>query len=479
MFSRSKAINKGRLGLGFSLRLSLYFGAFAALLALGIFAIAYLSIARSVRESEYRWLEEHAAHYRQWYRAGGLSYLGQRFREEGQRNGELLFVRLYGRGTEATYVSYAGGSGDIDFDQLRKMPLGNEKRIQMRFGEGDTHTWTIIVEPFADGLTIQLGRSLPGGAIVLKKFQNAVAWAAVPALLLGIVGGTWLTFRAMGPIRRLITTIRSILSTGDLEKRAETRSGFNELNALVYLFNQLLTRNQELVNAMRQSLDSVAHDLRTPMMRLRLTAESTLLKIEEPLAQEALGEVLEESDEILKILTLLMDLCEAESGTLRLDREEISVASILQAVVTLFEFVAEEKEISVQQEVDPNLTLQADPARLRQAVANLVDNAIKYSPPRTTVTLSAEQSDGDVWIRVRDQGKGIPESEHQRIWQRLYRVDQSRSEPGLGLGLSIVEAIAIAHGGRVEVESTPGEGSTFSLIIPHNTESRREGSASV
>ncbi len=462
--SSGKNRTDSKVGLGFSLRLSLFYGLFAAALAIGVFALAFYYIVSSVREGEYRWLEERANEYRVWYREGGLQMLVNRIEEQGQGTGEFFFVGVHNAGEAIQYLKRPSHLEPSDLEKLRAAKPDQRGRYQLRFGED---TWTIIEEPFiSDGSYIRLGRSLQGGATVLRKFEEAVAWIGIPALLVGILGGTWLTFRALGPIRRLIGTIREILDTGDLDKRAEARSSQNELNALVRLFNELLGRNQKLVRAMRDSLDCVAHDLRTPMMRLRVTAEGAIPDVKEPIAKEKLGEILEETESMQKMLEMLMDVSEAESGAMLLKKEQVVVADLCSSVVSVYEFVAEEKEIRLIEEVPESLTVHADPARLRQAVANLADNAIKYSPAGSTVRFIGKTEGKDIVITVRDEGPGIPQEEQARIWERLYRIDASRHQPGLGLGLSLVKAIATAHGGDVRVLSEPGEGAAFSLILP-------------
>jgi signal transduction histidine kinase len=167
------------------------------------------------------------------------------------------------------------------------------------------------------------------------------------------------------------------------------------------------------------------------------------------------------------MLTMLMDISEAETGMLRLERERLRVDAVLADAAALYADIAEDKGVTLVADCPPGLEVSADKVRLRQVVSNLVDNAVKYTPPGGRVTLSARPDDAGVAISVTDTGIGIPASEQSRIWERLYRGDQSRSERGLGLGLSLVRAIVQAHGGHVDVVSQPGEGATFTVILPN------------
>jgi signal transduction histidine kinase len=166
------------------------------------------------------------------------------------------------------------------------------------------------------------------------------------------------------------------------------------------------------------------------------------------------------------MLTALMDITEAEAGVMRLNLQKTSIASLLKNVVELYELVAEEKRVTITTDFTEPGEAAVDATRMRQAFANLLDNALKYTPEGGNVRLSCAVESGRVTVRVRDNGMGIPPHEQPRIWERLYRGDKSRSQRGLGLGLSLVKAIVEAHHGEVLVQSKPGEGSEFIVNIP-------------
>jgi signal transduction histidine kinase len=325
-------------------------------------------------------------------------------------------------------------------------------------------------------VSVSQGRQL---AIVLHDESAPRLWgqartASLLMLACGLVftvlGALVITRRALRPIGDLARATQDIIDSGDLGLRVQTRGTVDGLDRLGALFNRMLERNESLVRAMKESLDNVAHDLRTPLTRLRAGAELALHEGGDAAhAREALAEAIEESDRVLGMLTTLMDITGAETGSMRLHKSTEDLAAMAREAIDLYDLVSSERGVHIVTRLAPGVLVFVDPARIRQVCANLIDNAVKYTAPggRVEVTVA---SDGETGIvSIADTGMGIPPQDLPRVWDRLYRGDHSRTERGLGLGLSLVKAVVEAHGGEVRLHSEVGTGSTFEVRLPRSS----------
>ncbi|MGI9239518.1 MAG: HAMP domain-containing sensor histidine kinase, partial [Verrucomicrobiales bacterium] len=463
---REGGLNGGvsRIGWGAGFLIALYYVGFFSIVCVTLFGVTYVGVGREIRERELEIVRDRAAEYRAWFRSGHLQMLNERIGEQSLQPGDVMFVRVVGPGIDAIEFN-PPEAGSFSVDELRQLsPTAEAAEIEIG-GE----RWAVASLPVGNrGAVLQAGKNARATEDVLAGLRRLFLLTLIPAGLLAMLGGALLTYRAMAPIRRLTGTMYDILRAGDLGKRVEPQRGSNELNALVELFNRLLARNENLIHGMHNSLDSVAHDMRTPLSRLNNMAERALGEAGDPeLMREALADCVEESDNLGRLLTTLMDVAEAESGAMRLDREILSVPALIESVAELYEFVAEERSITVTTELPAELEVIADRTRLNQVLANLVDNAIKYSPAGSEVKISAvAEADGGTVIRVSDQGLGISEADLPHIWDRLFRAERSRTAPGMGLGLSFVRAVVEAHGGSVACTSNLNSGSTFTVRLP-------------
>src|SRR2546422_3524844 len=500
----------------FGLRIALWYATLFVLGAIAIVFVTYYLTKVSLEQRDHQILQSKLGDYASVSPRGGFNTRAAMVRAEQQTAPERLFVRVVSRGVEAVVLSNPNG-----------------------WDPSKIETATV---PLSDGTLVQVGKSTEAREDLLARFRAALGLVTLLVVVIALGGGWLVTQSAVTPIRRLTAAVRRIIRTGRTDARVPVDGppgspGNNDaIGELTELFNVMLDKIEGVVAAMRGALDNVSHDLRTPLTRLRGTAELALASPPDlERYREALALCVEESDRVLVMLNTLMDISEAESGTMQLRREPVGLSEVVERAVDLYRDVADAKGVSLNVGADPRVppgadtrvgpytdgvnadrraNVRADPrvrpedpsvaneatdqrlrpgergwgpanskesgrpkrdddvivngdrTRLEQVAANLIDNAVKYTPPGGRVDVQVRRENGKAVLRVRDTGPGIPPDELPRIWTRLFRGDASRAERGLGLGLSLVKAIVEAHGGTVAVESEPGKESVFTVSLP-------------
>jgi signal transduction histidine kinase len=403
--------------------------------------ITYLLTSSSLAQRDHEIIQSKLGEYATVYAQGGLRELAATVDAEQRTSRERVFVRVLDRGSEAVLLSNAEG--------------------------WDPSTLEVGTTALLDGAIIQVGKSTEARNDILRRFRASLGLITISIIVIALTGGWVLTQSALQPIRRLSSAVRRIIATGRTDERVAAGAGDDAINELTLLFNAMLDRIEGLVQGMRAALDNVSHDLRTPLTRLRGTAELALAsEADIERYRDALADSIEETDRVLVMLNALMDISEAESGAMPLNRERFDLNDAADRAIDLYREVAETKEVTLASGIRQASAVLADRVRIEQAAANLIDNAVKYTPKGGRVVVDVETVEGRAVLRVRDTGPGIPASELPRIWERLFRGDRSRTSRGLGLGLSLVKAIVYAHGGTVDVSSEPGHGSVFTVWLP-------------
>ncbi|MDE0800525.1 MAG: HAMP domain-containing sensor histidine kinase [Rhodospirillaceae bacterium] len=272
---------------------------------------------------------------------------------------------------------------------------------------------------------------------------------------LGVVGGFLFSRTIMGRVERITQTCRRIMR-GDLSQRIDTAGQSDELSRLSESVNEMLDQIERLMNGLREVSDNVAHDLRTPLNRLRVRLEVAVNNAVDEKEKEELEEAIADADRLLATFSSLLRIARAEAS-LRRSFETVDLGSIVEDVVDLYQPLAEEKGIRFESNVEFGVKAWGDPNLIAQALANLVDNAVKYTPNGGEVMVSLKSESGLASLTVVDSGPGIPEAYREKVFGRLYRLDDSRSTPGSGLGLSLVWAVGKSHGLSIDLfDNTPG-----------------------
>ena len=436
-----------------------------------LFVVYLLSSSIILKLTDQELLKEHKE-FSSLYKQNGLAAIINAAAIEAESEGpERMFYRIFSKSGKELGASDLSAWGDLNPNRTGLQQLGEKDNLiflslDIPKHPHDTRIMNAYIEP---DLILQIGVSLEENAHFLGAFRKIFAISMISVLLIATGVGWFLAKRALVGVEE-VTRAAIQISGGTLDLRVPIKARGNEIKELAQTFNQMLDRIQTLLTEVREITDNIAHDLKSPVTRMRGIAELTLNSSTSDKSSKSLAaNIVEDCDRLLQMINTMLDISEAEAGAAKLNLEKADIATIIQEAIELFEPSAEEKGLTVSSKIPENCYARIDIQAFQRMVVNLLDNAFKYTPSSGTITIAVKNSESKVDIVIQDTGIGISQEDLPHIFKRLYRCDKSRSQAGFGLGLSLAQAIARSHGGGITAESLPGNGSTFTITLPHLT----------
>lgn len=464
MFSKKHSKWRGTL----SFRLTIWYAVIFTLTSILALSVFYYRISVITLENTDDELFEELEEYQALMAEGGIDALKTELVDEIESEGEEVFYRILstdGRILMSGNMEYYDNT-PISAEALQA--LKNKKEYFLETIETPTHDYKvrIIYGMITPTLIFNMGLSLEDNHEYLGVFRNLIFLLMIPLFLLAAFLGWFLARQALKGVDEVTKTAIEI-SKGSIDKRVEVKQRSYEVDRLANTFNEMLDRIQSLIKSMREMNDNVAHDLRSPLTRIRGIAEMTLVgkgSIED--YSEMAANTIEECDKLIEIINTMMDITETEAGISPFKSEALDIVELILSACELFDPIAKEKEVQLITVLPDSLVIYGDKGKMQRLITNLLENAIKYNKQGGAVTISVKHENQLVNIQVDDTGMGIPEKELPHIFDRFYRCDQSRSQAGIGLGLSLAKAIVKAFNGDIRVKSNLDQGSSFQVTLP-------------
>jgi signal transduction histidine kinase len=454
-------------------RLTLLFLALFAAAAGAFLAYIYFTTAGEVTRIADRGVIAETGRLTAVYRAGGDPALLRRFAESTANDRPFLYLltdpigRRLGGSFATAPISDGRGPGPV-WMHFTRVPRNTPD------GAGG-HRWAIgQTTQLSGGETLTVAADVTYAETLISRIVRAMWGAAALVVLLGLGGGLLVSRnvnRAVGRLNAVVASVRG----GDLRVRVALQGGRDEFDELGAGLNDMLDRLERSIASIRHAGDAIAHDLRSPLTRLRTRLEIALIDVEagkgDPRA--ALAQALDDADALLATFTTVLAIARLEAAGATPKSASFDPSQLAADIAELYEPACEEHGLDFKAELAPGLSVRGDREFLAQALANLLDNAVKYTPRGGAIMLrSRRRSSGEVEFSITDTGPGVCDQDRGRIVQRFVRLENSRNQPGAGLGLSLVAAVAQAHGGRLELDEGPGKVGEFgpglrvALVLP-------------
>jgi len=458
-----------RLRRTLAFRLTVWYAAIFTASSLLAFFVFYLQIASILRERTDEELLDDIEEFSALFGDKGVDEVKQTMILEAKNDGEKdVFYRLLSTDGKELGSSelFLWGRLSVSQSALERIAKDAKPVFETLDVEGRRHLARTVYALIGAGTILQIGISLEDDDEFLAQFRQI--FGATIALVMGLAGvlGWFMAKRALTHVEEVTRTARAI-SASDLEQRVPVKGQADEIDRLATTFNDMLDRIQSLVIETKQMTENIAHDLRSPITRIRGMAEMALTSgkaIDD--YETAAASTVEDCDRLLEMINTMLYISQTEATAEKLTTEDVDVTRMVRDACELFLPVAEDKGVNLIVDIGTDVKVRGVLQGLQRMLANLIDNALNYTPSPGTVTVSVSREEQHGIIAVKDSGIGISQDDLPHIFRRFYRCDRSRSRPGTGLGLTLVEAIVHAHRGQIAVTSAPNAGTTFTVSLP-------------
>jgi heavy metal sensor kinase len=463
-----KKINSIRHTLAF--RLTLWYAGIFMLTSCVAFLFFYFLITSVIRDRTDQDLLGEARTLSSILKVQGMKAVKRQIIFEAQAAGEKkIFFRLLsftGEEFSSSNMSYWRDIGvrKAAVEQLinENRPVFNTVNLPER-----KHNIRVLYTIIGRNIILQLGQSMENYTRFIEIFRKIFVTTMASLFVVAAIIGWFMARRALAGVEAVTRTARQI-SEGSLKQRVPVKKYQDEIDQLAITFNQMLDRIQALVTGIREMSDNIAHDLKSPITRIRGISEVNLTTGASDKDYETMAaSTIEECDRLLDMINTMLVISKTEAGVNKLDTQEMDIGAVVRDACELFRAPAEDKDLRLVCDAPGNFSISGDNRLIQRMIANLLDNAIKYTPAGGSIEMTVNTVNDAATITVKDTGIGISEKDIPRIFERFYRCDPSRSEAGIGLGLSFARAIARAHGGDITVTSIPDQGSTFIVTLPN------------
>jgi heavy metal sensor kinase len=438
------------------------------------FLFFYLLITTVIQDGTDRDLKDQAGRFSTLLSMQGLEAVKRVAILEAQAAGERkIFFRLLsvdGAVFSSSNMSYWRDIG-VENKAIRELVRVQEPVFDTIVISERKDKVRILYGLVGPGVILQLGQSMENQTRFIEAFRKIFIATMTFLVLLAALIGWFMARQALSGLGEVTRTAKEI-SGGTLEKRVPVNRRGDEIAQLAITFNEMLERIEGLVVGIKEMSDNIAHDLKSPITRIRGISEVTLTtetSLDEYKSMAA--STIEECDRLLDMINTMLIISRTEAGLKDSQGRELDLGAVLQDAATLFHPLAEDKEITMAWDIAGRFPIRGDNRMIQRMIANLLDNAIKYTPPggKIEVVIHNDGAESSI-VTIKDSGIGISEKDLPHIFERFYRCDPSRAESGIGLGLSLARAIAQAHGGDIDVISSLGNGSTFRITLPKSSD---------